>query len=145
VLAHEIGHLSTHQTAIEMTRLFKARLGITELGDRADVFARVHMLLSKPPKASEEEHETKGELVADHVAIYALLQAGYDAGSFPAFFNQISLNNSKTGNWLTDTFGLTGEASRRYREASYPLAAPGIWRPRALDFWRGSGTSSRGA
>jgi WD40 repeat protein len=117
VLAHEIGHLSTHQTAIEMTRLFKARLGITELGDRADVFARVHMLLSKPPKASEEEHETKGELVADHVAIYALLQAGYDAGSFPAFFNQISLNNSKTGNWLTDTFGLTGEASRRYREA----------------------------
>jgi WD40 repeat protein len=118
VVAHEIGHQSTHQTAIEMTRLFKIRLGVTEVGDRADIFAKVHRFLSTPPKDNEDEtKEIKDELVADHVAIYALLLAGYDTESFPNFFNRVSLNNGKTGNWLTDTFGLTRESSRRYREA----------------------------
>ena len=118
VVAHEIGHLSTHQTAIEMTRLFRIRLGVTEVGDRADIFAKVHLFLSTPPKDNEGEvKETKDELVADHVAIYALLLAGYNAENFPDFFNRISLNKGKTGNWLTDTFGLTHEDSRRYREA----------------------------
>jgi WD40 repeat protein len=118
VLAHELGHLSTHQTAIEMTYLFKVRMGVTEVGDRADVFAKVHKFLSTPAKEIEaEENETKKETVADHVALYALVRAGYAAESFPAFFNQVSMNQGKTGNWLTDVFGLTHQDSRRYREA----------------------------
>lgn len=55
VLAHELGHLSTHQTAIEMTYLFKVRMGVTEVGDRADVFAKVHKFLSTPAKEIEAE------------------------------------------------------------------------------------------
>jgi WD40 repeat protein len=118
VVAHEIGHLSTHQTAIEMTYLFKVRMGVTEVGDRADVFAKVHKFLSTPAKEIEaEENETKKETVADHVALYALVRAGYAAESFPAFFNQVSMNQGKTGNWLSDVFGLTHQDSRRYREA----------------------------
>lgn len=118
VVAHEIGHLSTHQTAIEMTYWFKVRMGVTAVGDRADIFAKVHQFLSTPAKDVEaERNETKDEIVADHVALYALVRAGYAAESFPAFFNQISMNKGKTGNWFTDAFGLTHEDSRRYREA----------------------------
>ena len=51
------------------------------------------------------------------MALYALVRAGYAAESFPAFFNQISMNKGKTGNWFTDVFGLTHEDARRYREA----------------------------
>jgi hypothetical protein len=118
VIAHELGHLSTHQTAIEMTYLFKVRMGVTAVGDRADVFAKVHQFLSTPAKENEAERkETLDEIVADHVALYALVRAGYAAESFPAFFNQITMNQGKTGNWLSDAFGLTHEDSRRYREA----------------------------
>lgn len=118
VVAHEIGHLSTHQTAIRMTYWFKVRMGVTAVGDRADIFAKVHQFLSTPSKDVEaERNETKDEIVADHVALYALVRAGYAAESFPAFFNQISMNQGKTGNWFTDAFGLTHEDSRRYREA----------------------------
>jgi WD40 repeat protein len=118
VIAHELGHLSTHQTAIEMTYMFKVRMGVTQVGDRADIFAKVHQFLSTPEKENEaEKNETPDEIVADHVALYALVRAGYAAESFPAFFNQISMNKGKTGNWFTDVFGLTHEDARRYREA----------------------------
>jgi predicted Zn-dependent protease len=39
VVAHEIGHIATRQTAVEMTRELK-RIGIMQVGDRADIFAR---------------------------------------------------------------------------------------------------------
>jgi WD40 repeat protein len=118
VIAHELGHLSTHQTAIEMTYMFKVRMGVTQVGDRADIFAKVHEFLSTPEKENEaEKNETPDEIVADHVALYALVRAGYAAESFPAFFNQVSMNKGKTGNWFTDAFGLTHEDARRYREA----------------------------
>jgi len=118
VVAHELGHLSTHQTAIEMTYLFKVRMGVTQVGDRADVFAKVHQFLSTLEKENEaERNEIANEIVADHVALYALVRAGYAAESFPAFFNQVTMNKGKTGNWLSDAFGLTHQDSRRYREA----------------------------
>ncbi len=44
VLAHELGHLSMHQTAIGLTRDFKIRLGVTQVGDRADIFASSSIL-----------------------------------------------------------------------------------------------------
>jgi hypothetical protein len=118
VLAHEIGHLSTHQTAIEITRIFKIRLGITQVTDRADVFAKIHLMMSTPEKPREgDSREGKDELVADHVALYALTRAGYQADTFPEFFDRISMNKGKTGNWLSDVFGMTHENTQRYREA----------------------------
>jgi len=118
VLAHELGHLSTHQTAIEMTRVFRIRLGVEQMGDRADIFAKVHRLFDTPEKAQEEEgRESLDELEADRVALYALVRAGYAAESFPTFFNQVSMNKGKTGNWLSDVFGLTHEDTKRYRAA----------------------------
>lgn len=117
VLAHELGHLSMRQTAIEMSREFKVRLGVTQVGDRADIFAKVHQFFNTPEKPDEAEgHESKDEIVADHVAIYAMVHAGYAPVSFPSFLNDVMTNKGKTGNWLTDTFGFTNQDEKRYRE-----------------------------
>jgi len=118
VIAHEIGHLATHQTAIEITRVFRIRLGVTQVTDRADIFAKVHRMFSTPAKPEEgEEKEEKDQLVADRVALYAMVRAGYSAESFASFLNASMMNKGKTGNWLSDVFGLTHEASQRYRSA----------------------------
>jgi WD40 repeat protein len=117
VVAHEIGHISTHQTAIAMTRLFQKRLGVTQVGDRADIYARVHQLLSTPAKPGDDKHDEKGELTADRVAVYAMVRAGYAPESFATFFDRASENNGKTGNWFTNAFGTTKEDSQRYAQA----------------------------
>ncbi len=118
VLAHEIGHIYTHQTAIELTRALRFRLGITQVTDRADIFAKIHLFFSTPPKEGEEKDREKiDQLIADRVALYAMVAAGYAPGSFVSFMNESMMNKGKTGNWLSDAFGLTGEASQRYRTA----------------------------
>jgi len=117
VLAHELGHLSMHQTAINLTSAFKVRLGVTQVGDRADIFAKVHQYFSTPEKAEESNEENpKDEIVADHVAVYALVRAGYAPASFPSFLNDVMTNGGKTGSLLSDMFGLTHQDSKRYRE-----------------------------
>ncbi len=65
----------------------------------------------------KQREDPKEEIVADHVALYAMVKAGYAPASFPAFLNDVMGNKGKTGNWLSDTFGLTNEDSKRYREA----------------------------
>jgi WD40 repeat protein len=118
VLAHEIGHISTHQTAIEMTRAFRIRLGVTQVGDRADIFAKVHQFFSTPAKPKEnEDTERKDQLSADRVALYAMVRAGYAPESFASFLNESMVNKGKTGSWLSNAFGLTSESSQRYRNA----------------------------
>jgi WD40 repeat protein len=118
VVAHEIGHISTHQLAIAFTRNLRIRLGVTQVTDRADIFARVHQFFSTPAKSSEEQgRETNRELVADHVAMYAMVRAGYAPESFSSFLDESMMNKGKTGNWLSDAFGLTHESSQRYRNA----------------------------
>jgi hypothetical protein len=124
VIAHEIGHISTRQTAIQITRLFRIRLGITQVTDRADIFAKVHQMLSTPAKPQEEEQrEEKDQLVADRVGLFTMVRAGYAAESYSSFFDRISVNKGKTGDWLSDFFGLTNEESQRYRSALKLIAA----------------------
>ena len=123
VVAHEIGHLMTHQMAIDYTRMLRMRLGVTQLGDRADVFARFHQLWSTKPRYHENEHEEGGELTADRVGLFAMVRAGYAAENAAAFFNLVSSNKGKTGNWLSDTFGITHQASQRYRAVLKLIAA----------------------
>jgi len=72
-------------------------------------------LLSTPAKPEEEQDtEEKDQLVADHVALYALVRAGYAPERFASFLNESMMNKGKTGNWISDFFGLTGEANLRY-------------------------------
>jgi WD40 repeat protein len=116
VLAHEIGHIYTHQTAIELTRGMRIRIGVTQVTDRADIFAKVHLFFSTPIKPAEEQDKEKvDQLIADRVALYAMVRAGYAPESFVAFLDAITVNKGKTGNWLSDVMGITGESSQRYR------------------------------
>jgi hypothetical protein len=117
VVAHEIGHIATHQSAIEMTRLFQLRLGINEVHDRADIFARVHQLFSTPAKNGDVKHDEKQELAADRVAVYAMARAGYAPESFATFFDRVAQNRGRTSNWFTNMFGITKEDSQRYTAA----------------------------
>ena len=118
VIAHEIGHIRTHQSAIEFTRAFRIRLGVNEVTDRADIYAKVHRFLSTPPKPQEEESgEVNDEIAADHVALYAMVRAGYATESFASFLNEIMMNKGKTGNWLSDFLGVTRDDSKRYSAA----------------------------
>jgi WD40 repeat protein len=123
VIAHEIGHVSTHQIAIEFTRMLRIRLGVTKVTDRADIFARVHQLFSTPAKSSEDQDREKADqIAADHVALYALVKAGYDPQTFASFMNESMVNKGKKGNWLSDAFGITHEESQRYRTALKVIA-----------------------
>jgi WD40 repeat protein len=137
VIAHEIGHLSTHQMAIAITRALRVRLGITQVTDRADIFAKVHQLYTTPPKQYEKDDtEDDREKVADRVALYALVRAGYSPETFASFMSESLRTNNKTGNWLTNIFGRTSEGTQRYRsvlDLIDKLSADCTGRPPASD------------
>jgi hypothetical protein len=121
VLAHEFGHIVTHQTAIQVTRQMKAVLGVAEVADRRDVFQKYHLLIEnrrrkqvsygKGRKRSEEEQG-----VADRVALNALARAGYSPQAFVEIFGRTTGSEGKTGSWFSDLFGTTAPEARRLRE-----------------------------
>jgi WD40 repeat protein len=120
VLAHELGHLVTHQSAIEMTRTMGQVLHVTQVTDRRDIFDKYHQLienawrkpgaLRRPPKEREED-----ERIADLEALYAVGGAGYSVEAFADMFDRTAATEMKTGNWLSDLFGATKPESLRLR------------------------------
>jgi hypothetical protein len=121
VLAHEFGHIVTHQTAIQVTRQMKEVLGVSQVTDRRDVFQKYHLLIEnrrrkrasygKGRKRSEEEQEA-----ADSVALAALTRAGYSPQAFVEIFDRTTGAEGKTGSWFSDLFGATPPEARRLRE-----------------------------
>lgn len=113
VLAHELGHIVTHQTAIDYTRFFKA-IGITLVTDRTDIEAKFQQLLEskKMFRVSEEERQ----LEADRVGLELLALAGYKTDAPADFIDRLTNNKGRTGNWFTELFGTTPENSKRLRE-----------------------------
>ena len=121
VLAHELGHVITRQIAVDMSLLFKKVLGVTQLGDRKDIFEKYHQVLENLAKKSgalgHSEGESRREQVeADQVAVYLSLKAGYAPQAYPQFWDRIAETKGKTGSGLTDFFGVTKPEQRRLRE-----------------------------
>jgi WD40 repeat protein len=121
VLSHEIGHIVTHQSAIRMTSLFAAVLGVQKVGDRRDVLAKYNDLFTnwrRNPRALREfgkrgeEHEEE----ADRVGLEAMAAAGYDPQSCADFFDRLTELGGKTGRWLSDFVHTTPPNARRLRE-----------------------------
>ena len=76
VLAHELGHIVTHQQAIDFTRYFQ-QIGITEVGDARDIYDKFNRFLEFRRKVNEKkEHREDEQLGADHVAIEVMTRAG---------------------------------------------------------------------
>ena len=147
VVAHELGHLLTHQVAVEMTVAHRRNLGVTSVSDRADVFARFHQLLAtQPPKghpSDDSKAEDRNQDIADQIAIYAMMRAGYQPRAFATFFDMLSDNHGKTGGALSDFFGITKADSKRYRAALKLVAtipphcvAPSATSASAFAAWR---------
>lgn len=119
VLAHEIGHLAARQTAVDMTRGFKRVLGITQVGDRRDIFEKYNQLVenvARRPGAFDHREDEREQLEADRIGIYAMASAGYDPQAFAAFWDRFAETKGKTGSFLSDLFGKTNPNSRRLRE-----------------------------
>jgi WD40 repeat protein len=120
VLAHEIGHIYTHQMAIVFTRQLKAMMNVTSLGSREDVEDKLQLLWNAPWKDRAEESEDdqeKDELLADRVGLYAMVRAGYAPKAFAENLDRVTANKGHTGNILTDVLGVTSEISLRVRVA----------------------------
>jgi hypothetical protein len=120
VLAHEIGHIYTHQIPVVFTRQLKTLMNVTSLGGHGDVVEKIQLLLNVPWKdrASESENEEKkDELTADRVGLYAMTKAGYAPRAFSENLDRISSNKGHTGNFLTDMLDITSVVSLRVRVA----------------------------
>jgi predicted Zn-dependent protease len=127
VLAHEIGHIYTHQIAITYTRQFKSRMNISSVGNQEDLEDKLQLLLNVAPKDSAEESEDdreKDELLADRVGLYAMAKAGYAPKAFAENLDRITANKGRTGNILTDVLGEDcGNTARRLQTDGWKLFA----------------------
>lgn len=119
VISHELGHLVAHESAIDMTRLFKEILNVTQVTDRQDVFEKYNQLLDnirRKPEASKSRDREKGQMVADQAGFYALVKAGYDPSALARFWDRLTETKGKTGNFFSDLFGATRPEEKRLRE-----------------------------
>lgn len=119
VLAHELGHGVVHHTTIDTSRLFKEILGVTQVGDRRDIFEKYNRLIDNRRTKTvtfKENHEDKQQLEADRIGIFAATAAGYDPNALNTFLDRLTESKGKTGNFFTDLFGTTSPTQKRLRE-----------------------------
>ena len=127
LLGHEIGHIATHQAAIEFSELFR-QLSILEVGDRADIFNKWNQFVDNAATIrmhNSEKREQEEQLVADRIGLYAMSRAGYDPTHAVDFLDRLFQTRRKTGGFWSDFFGRTTPESKRLREAmrnAAPLA-----------------------
>lgn len=121
LLSHEMGHILSHQGAIDTTLNFREVLGITSVGDRKDIFDKFNRLMdnvARDPKVLERalNEEEPHQYQADLVGLYALANAGYSPQTFADFFDRLAQTKGKTGGLISDFFGLTKPNEKRLRE-----------------------------
>ena len=118
VLAHELGHIVTHQTAIQMTRAFREVLNVNQVGDRDDIFRKWHQYVenvSRSPRAKHNEGE-KHQVAADQVEVFTIARAGFSTQAAADLWDRFNQLHGKSGNWFTDLVGSTTSAQHRLRE-----------------------------
>ena len=118
LLGHEIGHMIMHQEAINVSDWFRS-LGITNVGDRQDIFNKWNQFednLHKIKVKHGEDHEQQEQLIADRIGLYAVMRAGYDPAQFASFADRSFETKGKTGGFWSDLFGSTTPESKRLRE-----------------------------
>jgi hypothetical protein len=123
ILGHEFGHVLARQGSRRMTRVMKSAMGVSAIGDRADVFAQYNRLLDGVAKKRVSGAKyVDEEVAADQLSIYALARAGYDPEAMIGFFDRLTENKGATGGVVSDFFSLTTPESKRVREMTRTLA-----------------------
>lgn len=119
LLGHEIGHVVTHQVAIDVTRVFRKALNVTQVGDRNDIFQKWNQFqdvwAKKRASFGDFNREEDEQQIADRIGLYAMMRAGYQPAHLADFFDRLTENKGKTGNVLTDFFGATDPNTKRVR------------------------------
>jgi len=119
LLGHEIGHVVTHQVAIDVTRMFRKALNANQVGDRNDIFQKWNQLqdiwAKKRASFGDFNREEDEQQIADRIGLYAMMRAGYKPAHLAEFFDRLTENKGKTGNFLTDIFGTTDPNMKRVR------------------------------
>jgi WD40 repeat protein len=118
VLGHELGHIVTHQPAIDMTFLFRQVLKAGEISSREDLLAKYNQLLDNQARGTQAyrqlaRQEEPDQYVADQVALYAEANAGYPPHTFLDFFDRLTQTHGKTGGFFSNWFGLTTPNEKR--------------------------------
>lgn len=134
LVAHEIGHILSRESSEHFSDLLRHVLGVTSLGDRADITSKYHALAEniakKPPKGTRHDHEGE-QIRADRIGAYGAVRAGYRPQAYGEVWDRISENKGKTGNWLSDFFGSTSPAAKRLKEINlYVASLPETCKPR---------------
>lgn len=118
VIGHEMGHILSHQFAIETTADLKRLLNITSVGDKADIYAKFQQLVDarikdKHPSPGGDSDEKQNE--ADTVSVYATAAAGYRPQAYAEFWDRMFFVDGKVGGKLSDFFGATKPEAKRLR------------------------------
>ncbi len=125
VIGHEMGHILTHQFAIETTADLRRLLKITSVGDRDDIFRKFKQLTDarehEKGHPGVETDEAQDE--ADRVAVYAEAAAGYRPAAYAEFWDRVNFTNGKAGSRLGDLFGVTRPDQKRLRRIRAIVAA----------------------
>ncbi|HEY4008509.1 MAG TPA: M48 family metalloprotease [Acidobacteriaceae bacterium] len=115
VLGHEMGHIASHQFAFETTRDLKRLMGVSSVGDRADVFAKFQQLQEARLRAhssSGGDDDDKQE-EADHIGVYVIGAAGYNPQANAEFWDRMFFTKGKSGGRFSDFFGFTKPTEKR--------------------------------
>lgn len=119
VIGHEMGHQLAHHGALDWSRIFQNVLGVSKLGDRADIedkfnrYLDIYRTKGSATSRSNEENEQTG---ADQVAVYAVARAGYSPQAVIDFWDRFVETKGNKGTWLSDFFGTMRPESKRLRE-----------------------------
>ena len=131
LLGHEVGHIATHQVAIDLTRVFRKVLGVDRVGDRNDIFDKWNQLediwRKKHAQLSDDERSEDEQRIADRIGLYTMTRAGYRPIQLADFFDRLTESEGNTGSLFTDFFGITTPTAKRLRllvKEATPLPQP---------------------
>jgi WD40 repeat protein len=118
LLGHEMGHMVDHHVVLRFSDFFR-QMGVTSLGDRADVLKHWKDFEDNARKIKhrhEEQREAEEQVIADRIAFYALVRAGYDPEKGIAFFDRLFQTKGKPASFWSEFFGTTNPNGKRLRE-----------------------------
>ena len=118
LLGHEMGHMVDHHVALRFSDYFR-QMGVTSLDDRADTLKHwkdFEDSYRKLKHRNDEQREAREQVIADRIAFYALIRAGYDPEKGIAFFDRLFETKGKTGNFWSAFTGSTNPNGKRLRE-----------------------------
>jgi hypothetical protein len=122
ILAHEMGHIVSHQSAIDATFLLQEVLGVKQVRDRQDIQKRLgdlhtHWRNNLAAFRQVAHRGAEEQLQADQVGLYAMTAAGYSPEVYPELFDRTAITSGKTGGWLSDLLHTTTPDQLRLRQA----------------------------